>query len=218
MYFLQIIGYFLFSCLLMGFIEHQVHSQLMHRPNFLSRRSKKYQHTFEAHALDHHHHYLKVFTDAPVPPGEDKEIRLTVSKAPKKALPFALLIAPFSWEAALIFIGVVTMHHWVWNKIHLEMHKPEGRGFSNWAVYKLICRYHWLHHKYQSKNFNVVFPYWDFLLGTLVMATDDEMREMDKLGFLTKKQQARLAMKPALVEPIPQAQKELVGSGTGRSK
>jgi hypothetical protein len=28
---------------------------------------------------------------------------------------------------------VVIFHHWAWNKIHLEMHKPEQRIFSSTA-------------------------------------------------------------------------------------
>lgn len=175
---LQIIGWLLVSCILMSFIEHQVHSQLMHRRNFFSRRSLKYQRTFEAHAIFHHGHYSKIFSDEPVPEGEDKEIRLTVRKAPMKALPFALIMSLFSWQCGLIFIGVVVFHHWAWNKIHLEMHKPEQRGFSKWPIYKFLARYHWMHHKYPDKNFNVVFPFADYILGTHAYATVEDRLEM----------------------------------------
>lgn len=58
----------------------------------------RFQRTFEAHAIVHHkEHYSETFTDEPVAPGEDKEIRLTVQKAPVKALPFAAVIALISW-------------------------------------------------------------------------------------------------------------------------
>jgi len=75
MFVLQISGWLLFSCILMSFVEHQVHSKLMHRQNFLSAHTASFKHIFEAHALVHHQHYSKIFTDEPVPPGEDKEIR-----------------------------------------------------------------------------------------------------------------------------------------------
>ncbi len=166
MFILRTFGWLFFSAALMSFIEHQVHRQLMHRRNFLSERSDKYKRVYEAHAITHHGHYSKIFSDEPVPDGEDKEIRLTVRKAPIKALPFAALIALFSRQGALTFIGVVTFHHWAWNKIHLEMHKPEDRGFSRWPIYKFLKRYHWMHHKYPDKNFNVVFPFADYILGT----------------------------------------------------
>jgi hypothetical protein len=155
----------------MSFIEHQVHQRLMHRRNYLSERSAKYKRVFEAHAIVHHKHYSKIFHDEPVPPGEDEEIRLTVEKAPIKALPVALLIAPFSLKGALAFVGVMTFHHWTWNKIHLEMHKPEQRSFHKWPIYRFLARYHWLHHRYPDKNFNVVFPLADYVLGTCAKAT-----------------------------------------------
>lgn len=127
---LEIGGWLIFSCILMSFIEHQVHRTLMHRRNFLAARTASYRRMFEAHALVHHKHYAEIFSDEPVAPGEDKEIRLTVRKAPIKAMPFAALIALVPWQGAAVFVVVMTFHHWAWNKIHLEMHKPEQRAFS----------------------------------------------------------------------------------------
>jgi len=57
------------------------------------------------------------------------------------------------------------LHHWLWNKIHLEMHKPELSIFSTRPIYKFLARHHWLHHRYRDKNFNVVFPFADYVLG-----------------------------------------------------
>jgi hypothetical protein len=53
LFILQIGGWFIFSCILMSFIEHQVHSKLMHRRNFLSARTASYKRVFEAHAIVH---------------------------------------------------------------------------------------------------------------------------------------------------------------------
>ncbi len=108
---LQIGGWFIFSCMLMSFIEHQVHRKLMHRKNFLSRHTASFKRVFEAHALVHHKHYSEIFSDEPVAPGEDKEIRLTVHKPPIKALPFAALIALVSWQGAAVFLAAMTFHH-----------------------------------------------------------------------------------------------------------
>ena len=130
-------GWFIFSCILM---------------------SLSFKRVFEAHALVHHKHYSKIFSDEPVAPGEDTEIRLTVRKAPIKAIPFAALIALVSWQGATIFVAAMTFHHWAWNKIHLEMHKPEQKVFSTWPVYKFLARYHCLHHRYPDKNFNCCVP------------------------------------------------------------
>lgn len=191
---LQTGGWIIFSCILMSFIEHQVHSRLMHKKNFLSERTASFKKTFEAHAIFHHKHYTKIFHDEPVPKGEDKEIQLTVRKAPIKALPIALIIALVSWQGALIFLATVVFHHWTWNKIHLEMHKPEQKAFSKWPIYKFLARYHYLHHRYQDKNFNVVFPFADYVLGTCAKASQADKIAMYELGFG--------GMVPE-VEPIP---------------
>lgn len=183
---LYLFGWVVFSCVLMSFIEHQVHSQLMHRRNFLSERNKNYKRIFEAHAITHHGHYSKIFSDDPVPPGEDKEIRLTVRKAPIKSLPVTLPLAIVSWQGALVFAVVMTLHHWIWNKVHLEMHKPERRLFSRWRIYQFLARYHYLHHRYPDKNFNVVFPLADFVFGTVAHAGIKDLEDMYRLGLFNK--------------------------------
>jgi sterol desaturase/sphingolipid hydroxylase (fatty acid hydroxylase superfamily) len=184
LFFFQFVGWVIFSCIVMSFIEHTVHSRLMHRPNFLSERMASFKRTFEAHALVHHKHYLDIFSDEPVPPGEDKEIRLTVYKAPIKALPIALPLALVSWQGSLIFMATMTFHHWAWNKIHLEMHKPEQRSFSNWPIYRFLARYHYLHHRYQNKNFNVVFPFADYVLGTHAVPNAADLEFMQQMGIM----------------------------------
>jgi hypothetical protein len=163
---LQLAGWLVLSCVLMSFIEHQVHARLMHRRNYFSARSAKYKRVFEAHALVHHKHYSKIFSDEPVPVGEDQEIRLTVRKAPLKSLPVTIPLALIWWPGAIVFMGVMTLHHWIWNNIHLQMHKPEERVFKHWSAYKFLAEYHWLHHRYPHKNFNVVLPLADYVLGT----------------------------------------------------
>jgi sterol desaturase/sphingolipid hydroxylase (fatty acid hydroxylase superfamily) len=180
MFILQVLGWFVFSCILMSFIEYQVHSRLMHR-----RSIERFKKTFVAHAITHHtNDYGDIFADEPVPPGEDREIRLTTRKAAIKGLPVIIPLAFVSWTGAVVFALTITLHHWIWNKIHLEMHKPEGRGFSRWPIYKFLARYHYLHHVYPNKNFNVVFPLFDYVFGTNAHATAAEREEMVKLGFL----------------------------------
>ena len=180
---LLMVGWLVFSYILASFIEHQVHRKLMHRKNFLSARMASFKRIFEAHALVHHRHYAEIFSDEPVGRGEDKEIRLTVRKAPIKALPFAALIALVSWPGAAIFVAVMIFHHWAWNKLHLEMHKPERRVFSTWPVYTFLARYHCLHHRHRDRNFNVVFPLADYVLGTSARATEADLIYMKQWGL-----------------------------------
>ena len=74
----------------------------------------------------------------------------------------------------------------VWNHIHLEMHKPEQRNFSTWPIYRFLARYHWLHHRYPDKNFNVVFPLADYVLGTSACANEVDLQRMQE-EFGTRK-------------------------------
>lgn len=179
----SLVGWFFAACILMSFIEHQVHSRLMHKQNWLSLRTAAFEKTFKAHAVVHHKHYSKIFSDEPVPPGEDREIRMNPGKGMLKAIPIAVVLSLLSWKLALLFVPVVGLHHWIWNKIHLEMHKPEKRSFSNWAAYKFLARYHCLHHRYPDKNFNVVFPFADYILGTHVRMTPAEEIYLKQFNF-----------------------------------
>ena len=51
-----------FSCILMSFIERQVHRKLMQRKNLLSARTAFFRRVFD-HALVHHKHYAEIFSD-----------------------------------------------------------------------------------------------------------------------------------------------------------
>lgn len=181
----QTVGWLIISGVMISFIEHQVHAKLMHKRNFLSKYTKAFKRVFESHAIVHHQHYSETFIDEPVPPGEDKEIRLTVIKAPIKVLPLVIGLALVSWQWALCFVATLYFHHWTWNKIHLEMHKPESRGFSRWPIYKFLAQHHFMHHQYPNKNFNVVFPFADYVLGTAAPKPNSaQMLEMFDLGLV----------------------------------
>ena len=83
----------------------------------------------------------------------------------------------------MTFVAVMVFHHWAWNKIHLEMHKPEQRVFSTWPIYRLLARYHCLHHKHVNRNFNVVFPLADYVLGTNVRANEGDLAYLERSGL-----------------------------------
>jgi len=141
----------------------------------------------ESHAVLHHGTYKAIFRDDPLPKGEDKGIRLNIVEGLLETLPITIIIALFSPLGAVIFAFVVAMHHFLWNQIHLEMHKPEERIFGNWPSYKFLARHHLLHHKYPNRNFNVVFPLADFVLGTSAKSQYSDHAEMYRLGLLTRR-------------------------------
>ena len=183
-YTIQPLAWFVVLAVLMSFIEHQIHRRLMHRKNMLSGRLPAFKKVFEHHAILHHGHYHQIFHDEPVPHGQDRHLRLSMKEGFLEALPISALMTTISWQGAMTFVIVVCLHHFIWNQIHMEMHKPEKRFFSHWSTYKFLARYHYLHHRYPHKNFNVVFPLADYVLGTHIRANKSDLEEMYRLGFL----------------------------------
>jgi hypothetical protein len=170
---------------LMSLIEHQIHCRLMHKKprHFLVRNLRARNRIFTSHAVEHHKQYRQEFHDDPVPHGEDRGIRLNILEGIVESLPVVIVLAPFSITGAVMFPMVVCLHHVIWNQIHMEMHKPEGRFFANWAAYKSVARHHFLHHRYPDKNFNVAFPIGDFLFNTVAKPTPDDWQAMKAEGI-----------------------------------
>jgi hypothetical protein len=182
---LGIAAWFVVCVLLMSLVEHQIHCRLMHKKPRLSllRNLKARNRIFTSHAVEHHTQYRQTFHDDPVPHGEDRGIRLNILEGIVESLPVTILIAPFSITGAVMFPLVVCLHHVIWNQIHMEMHKPEGRFFANWAAYKSVARHHFLHHRYPDKNFNVAFPIGDFLFNTVAKPTAADWQAMKAEGI-----------------------------------
>jgi len=170
---------------LMSLIEHQVHSRLMHKKpkHFLMRTFAARRKIFDRHAILHHRQYFKAFHDDPVPHGEDRGIQLNLREGLIESLPVSAILILFSYTGALLFPVVVCLHHLMWNLIHMEMHKPEGRFFSRWPAYTRLARHHYLHHRYPDKNFNVAFPVGDFLFCTMAKASEDDWQAMKREGI-----------------------------------
>jgi hypothetical protein len=108
-------------------------------------------------------------------------------------LPLAL-IAPVFFVNPIIFIAacsmlplpaLLSMH------LHPLMHMPYEKaantpgvtGFiMKTSVVRWIVRHQWLHHRYEESNFNLL-PGGDFLLGTHLSASPDDLREMAQEGI-----------------------------------
>jgi hypothetical protein len=183
--FLGIAAWFVVCVVLMSLVEHQVHCRLMHKKPRLSllRNLRARNRIFTSHAVEHHTQYRQTFHDDPVPHGEDRGIRLNILEGIVESLPVTIVVAPFSITGAVMFPLVVCLHHVIWNQIHMEMHKPEGRFFANWAAYKSVARHHFLHHRYPDKNFNVAFPIGDFLFNTVAKPTPADWQAMKAEGI-----------------------------------
>jgi hypothetical protein len=168
----------------MSVIEHQIHRNRMHRKTMLSGRLPAFKKVFERHALLHQGRYHKIFHDAPVPHGQDRHVRLSRKAGFLEALPISALIATSAWQGAMSFLMVGCLHHSMWKQIHMERPKPEKRFFRHWSTDKFLARDHYLHHKSPPKNFNVVLPLADYVLGTHIRANQSDLEDMSRLGVL----------------------------------
>ncbi|MEW6128746.1 MAG: hypothetical protein AB1757_17025 [Acidobacteriota bacterium] len=184
--FYSIAGWLVFSAVFMSFAEHVVHRYMMHRkglPRFIYKLIAYWGAIYEEHALLHHGKYYKTFNDEPDPEGKHLNLKLNVLLGFLFSLPFAGIIYFFSAVGSIIFVAVVIFHHFAWNIIHTEMHVPKPRFFSRLAIYKFLARYHYMHHIYPGRNFNVVLPFADFLLGAVRRPSEKDRLGMEAIGL-----------------------------------
>jgi hypothetical protein len=182
---LQIVAWFVGLSMLMSLVEHQVHAKLMHRKPkfFLFRNLRARTQIFTSHSLEHHVQYRQEFHDEPLPPGEDRGIRLNLREGLIESLPIALVLSLFTTIGAMMFPIVVVLHHLTWNFVHLEMHQPKGRFFGKSRLFKQLARHHYLHHRYPAKNFNVFLLIGDYVFGTMAKPTAEDWAEMRRQGL-----------------------------------
>lgn len=181
----HLVSWFIVLIVLMSVIEHQVHSRLMHKKprHALWRNLAARRRIFTSHAVEHHRQYRASFHDDPVPRGEDRGIRLNMLEGLLESLLGSFVLMWFSTTGAIMFPMVVCLHHFLWNQIHLEMHKPGGRSFAKWAAFKCVARHHFLHHRYPDKNFNVALPVGDWIFGTVARPTAADWQAMRAEGI-----------------------------------
>ena len=90
-------------------------------------------------------------------------------------IPWALIAwwqwgSPLPWMSVAWTVGaVVTLYYFAYEGFHYLMHKPSVPWIERRGFFQFIKTHHRLHHVYMGKNFNVVFPLADWMLGTLVL-------------------------------------------------
>jgi len=155
------------------------HRYVMHRPVW------GFQYPFRAHALTHHrifkaddtYHFQERHHEA-----EDKaKIRMAWWNIPFIVLmgitPFVLAALPlifFGWWAGSIAISATGLalslgYYIAYEYTHWCMHLPKSRRIEFWWAFRKLNGHHLLHHRFPSKNFNVVLPMADWLFGTLLL-------------------------------------------------
>lgn len=153
--------------------EWLLHRYVMHKP------VKWFMYPYKAHDGTHHGSFsgLQYHFD-----GTQNIEKVTMAWWNGFAI-IALAIVPFftismtlyffGWEfgawmilgsAFAVFLGYYIAYEYS----HWCMHVPKGRWFENTWFFRWLNGHHILHHRYVTKNFNVVLPIADFLFGTLI--------------------------------------------------
>ena len=150
-----------------SFFEWTLHRYVMHRP------VGKFDYPFRAHAVVHHQTF-RADASYHLQQASDKR---TVPMAWWNG-PFLIAIhAPLAWLVGRlvgqpIVIGALSgmaVYYAVYEYIHWCMHIPRARNIERSGIFFRLNGHHLLHHRYMGKNFNVVFPLADAVLGTLVL-------------------------------------------------
>jgi len=80
------------------------------------------------------------------------------------------------WTVACTVGGTFYVYYLFYEGLHHLMHKPQIAWIERAGFFKFIKKHHRLHHVYMGKNFNVVLPLADLLLGTLVLTDPQPAR------------------------------------------
>ena len=183
------------AVLLMSFIEVILHGYFMHQrilPRFVYRMIPLLEKHVHEHRELHHDQYYKQFDSEPDLYGRDLNLvinPLTVLFGAVVFLPFYLFIALHTSIVPYIaFVIVMLLHMVAWGMIHTEMHKPRHPWWSKTSIFKFLARHHYLHHfhtrRHEPRNFNVVLPFWDFVLRTASTGHPEAEPELKRLGYL----------------------------------
>lgn len=154
--------------------EWTLHRYVMHQP------IPGFRYPFRAHALVHHRVFKANMTYHLV----DEKVQ------DKRTIPMAWWNGPvLTFAASLpslivwIFLPTWGMRFWmygtnftviagyygVYEYIHWCMHNPKKRIVERSGIFFRLNGHHLLHHRYMGNNFNVVYPFADLVMRTLLL-------------------------------------------------
>lgn len=150
-----------------SFFEWGLHRFLMHK------RVRIFPYPFEAHALVHHRLFKADFTYHVQRAEDEAEIPMAWWNGPAlvvvASLPF---VGAAAWSGSWWLLGggalALAGYYGAYEYLHWCMHKPKRRRVERNGLFFRLNGHHLLHHRYMGKNFNVVLPFADLCLGTLL--------------------------------------------------
>jgi hypothetical protein len=147
-----------------SFLEWVMHKQFMHSTRFM-------REPFERHAVQHHGMHRSgrsFFADRREEPhymliGASFFPIFWLMHVPV-FVAFELMVARGSGFGIALGTAAYCLAYEV---IHWCEHVPKNRWFERTGCFQFLLEHHRVHHKYARKNYNVVLPLADWVLGTL---------------------------------------------------
>src|ERR1700677_693288 len=159
-----------------SFFEWVLHRYFMHRP------SLGFRYPFERHALVHHKIFKADHTYHLIHEADKMTIPMPWWNVPvficRVALPF-LVIALLSRKWGILCGAAMAsiVYYAAYEYIHWCMHLPKKRHVERSGIFFRLNGHHLLHHRYMHRNYNVVLPLADLLLGTLLLRSKVQFKQ-----------------------------------------
>ncbi|MBK9138679.1 MAG: sterol desaturase family protein [Verrucomicrobia bacterium] len=159
-----------------SFFEWTLHRYVMHRP------VRGFRYPYERHALIHHrifradesYHLLNERDKATIPMAWwNGPAMIALCELPVLAIAYAFGI----WGLAAGALVAFALYYGAYEYLHWCMHLPRRRVVERSGIFFRLNGHHLLHHRYMHKNFNVVLPLADLLLGTLLPRSKVSFRQ-----------------------------------------
>ena len=150
----------------------------MHRPIF------GYRYPFERHALIHHQIFKADHTYHLIHDKDKHTIPMAWWNGVVLVIACELPFLPIAWKLGqwglvagsfVAFVGYYVTYEY----IHWCMHLPRKRNVERSGIFFRLNGHHLLHHRYMHRNFNVVLPLADLLLGTLLLRSKVHFRQAE---------------------------------------
>jgi len=161
-----------------SFFEWTLHRFVMHRP------IGNFTYPYKSHALIHHRIFKSDHTYHLIHEDDKRTIPMAWWNGPVLV---AVGMLPFGLAALLsgqwgILVGATLAcggYYGAYEYMHWCMHLPRKRHVERSGIFFRLNGHHLLHHRYMSKNFNVVLPLADLCLGTLLLRSKIHFKQAE---------------------------------------
>jgi hypothetical protein len=151
-----------------SFFEWSLHRFVMHRP------VGRFVYAYRAHTLTHHRVFRADHTYHLRHEADKEQVPMAWWNGPVLIaacqIPF-VLAGWFSGHFAVEWgaLAACIFYYAAYEYLHWCMHIPRKRHVERSGLFFRLNGHHLLHHRYMRKNFNVVLPLADLILGTLML-------------------------------------------------